>query len=199
METKLKIIRAALRLFLQKGIEKTSMNDIAKSIGITKPAIYYHFENKEAVILGVLELFKKEMKKWTSNLHKTNTSAKDYIEKTFQSVKIFSDVTVILLGKIPDNCMYNFDELLSQFSKRNLLVKEDMERIFIQTRESISARIIIGQSNNHIRKDLDPELLALQIHTIIEGINYIATLDSTVDLTTGGQKLFHEFWKTIEP
>ncbi|MBT4334167.1 MAG: TetR/AcrR family transcriptional regulator [Candidatus Cloacimonetes bacterium] len=198
METKLKIIRTALRLFLQKGIDKTSMNEIAKSIGITKPAIYYHFENKEAVIIGVLELFKKEMRNWTIELHKSDSSIKDYIEKIFQSIKIFSDVTVILLGEIPEECIYNFDELISQFSKKNFLVKNEMENIFVQTRKSISEKIIEGQSANQIKKNLDPKLIALQIHTIVEGINYIAQLDSTVDLTTIGQKLFNEFWELIK-
>ena len=73
-----------------------------------------------------------------------------------------------------------------------------MENIFVQTRKSISEKIIEGQSANQIKKNLDPKLIALQIHTIVEGINYIAQLDSTVDLTTIGQKLFNEFWELIK-
>jgi len=197
-DTKLEIIKAALRLFLQKGLEKTSMNEIATTLGITKPAIYYHYKNKDAVIEGVLTLFKSEMSKWITNIHKSNVSVQDYLKKTFQSVKVFSDVTVILLDEIPDNCRYNFDELILQFSKKNITIKSEMETIFIQTRKSITNRIIKGQSVNEIRTDLNPEIIALQIHSMIEGISTIAQLDSTIDLSTVGQKLFNEFWKTIK-
>lgn len=197
-DTKLEIIKAALRLFLQKGLEKTSMNEIATTLGITKPAIYYHYKNKDAVIEGVLTLFKSEMSKWITNIHKSNVSVQDYLKKTFQSVKVFSDVTVILLDEIPDNCRYNFDELILQFSKKNITIKSEMETIFIQTRKSITNRIIKGQSVNEIRTDLNPEIIALQIHSMIEGISTIAQLDSTIDLSKVGQKLFNEFWKTIK-
>ena len=61
------------------------------------------------------------MRNWTIELHKSDSSIKDYIEKIFQSIKIFSDVTVILLGETPEECIYNFDELISQFSKKNFL------------------------------------------------------------------------------
>ncbi|MCB0225191.1 MAG: helix-turn-helix transcriptional regulator, partial [Anaerolineae bacterium] len=49
MDTKQQIISVAFELFINNGYERTSLTDIAKQIGITKPAIYYHFENKETL------------------------------------------------------------------------------------------------------------------------------------------------------
>ena len=47
MSTKENIVKTALQLFLQNGYEKTSLNHIAREVGITKPAIYHHFKNKD--------------------------------------------------------------------------------------------------------------------------------------------------------
>jgi len=54
--TKGKIIMAAIRLFPEKGYEGTSMNAIAEAAGVTKPAVYYYFENKEEMFREMIEI-----------------------------------------------------------------------------------------------------------------------------------------------
>ena len=49
------ISRAAEQLFMERGIENTSMNDIAKEAGYSKATLYVYFKNKEELI-GVLVL-----------------------------------------------------------------------------------------------------------------------------------------------
>ena len=70
-----KILNTATQLFIQKGSEKTSMQDIAQTAGISKGAIYHHFKSKDEIVLAVLrsrqELMEEEMKQWlkaTENL-----------------------------------------------------------------------------------------------------------------------------------
>lgn len=41
---------AAERLFIQKGIESTTMDDIAKEAGYSKATLYVYFTNKDAII-----------------------------------------------------------------------------------------------------------------------------------------------------
>ena len=50
-----KILRNARRLFAQDGYDRVSMDRIAAACGLTKPVLYYYFENKRAVLLAVLE------------------------------------------------------------------------------------------------------------------------------------------------
>ncbi len=47
--TKKEILDAALTVFSEKGYEGAFLRDIAASLGITKPALYKHFESKEAL------------------------------------------------------------------------------------------------------------------------------------------------------
>ena len=46
-EIQKKIIGEAFALFLEKGFEKTTMDDVASRLGVTKPAIYRYFRSKE--------------------------------------------------------------------------------------------------------------------------------------------------------
>ena len=48
-KTKTKILRIALRLFMEHGFAGTSMNQIAQAARVTKSLIYHHFDNKQAL------------------------------------------------------------------------------------------------------------------------------------------------------
>lgn len=45
-----KILEVSQRLFLEKGYDHTKIQDIANELGMTKGAIYHHFESKEEIM-----------------------------------------------------------------------------------------------------------------------------------------------------
>jgi AcrR family transcriptional regulator len=45
----------ARELFAQKGVQRTSLQDIADRLGITKPALYYHFSSREDLVRSILQ------------------------------------------------------------------------------------------------------------------------------------------------
>lgn len=49
------ILNTSYRLFAEQGFEKTSMAMIAKELDVSKPALYYHFSSKEALIDKLFE------------------------------------------------------------------------------------------------------------------------------------------------
>ncbi len=53
--TKATIFMAAARLFTKKGYHGVSMREISESTGLSKPAIYYHFGNKEGIYTALVE------------------------------------------------------------------------------------------------------------------------------------------------
>ena len=48
-DTRERILDAALDLFIEQGYDKTSLREIAERVGVTKAALYYHFESKEEI------------------------------------------------------------------------------------------------------------------------------------------------------
>ncbi|NMD95506.1 TetR/AcrR family transcriptional regulator [Rhodococcus sp. BL-253-APC-6A1W] len=50
------ILSAALDAFYETGFHGTSVREIARRVGVTVPALYYHHENKEGLLIALLEL-----------------------------------------------------------------------------------------------------------------------------------------------
>ena len=51
--TRERILDVALDLFTDQGFDATSMREIAERLGISKPAIYYHFASKDEILLAL--------------------------------------------------------------------------------------------------------------------------------------------------
>ncbi len=45
------VLQTAVQMFIEKGYRQTSLDDVAKRLKITKPALYYYFRNKEEIYL----------------------------------------------------------------------------------------------------------------------------------------------------
>jgi AcrR family transcriptional regulator len=52
--TRERILDAALTLFAEKGYDATSMREISEQLGITKAALYYHFDSKAEIVRAML-------------------------------------------------------------------------------------------------------------------------------------------------
>ncbi len=50
-----RILAAATRRFVTAGFHGISMREIADDVGVSKAALYYHFKDKEALFLAILD------------------------------------------------------------------------------------------------------------------------------------------------
>ncbi|MCP1472368.1 AcrR family transcriptional regulator [Sphingobium sp. OAS761] len=60
-EKRAALLRAAVKLFNERGFHATSLDDVAASVGVTKPVIYHYLGNKDRVLfecvrIGLAEL-----------------------------------------------------------------------------------------------------------------------------------------------
>src|SRR5258708_1977173 len=60
---KREILRAAMKLFSERGLDATSIRDIAKESGYTNPALYKHFAGKEELAVHLFEICHRRL--WT--------------------------------------------------------------------------------------------------------------------------------------
>ena len=58
-ERRERILWAAKRVLLQKGLDDASMDDVAAAAGTTKPTVYAHFRSKDELISAVIEYIRR--------------------------------------------------------------------------------------------------------------------------------------------
>ena len=54
-KTRARILANALSLFAKKGYDHTTFNDIAERLKMTKGAVYWHFESKQALLMAIID------------------------------------------------------------------------------------------------------------------------------------------------
>ncbi|GAB3213740.1 TetR/AcrR family transcriptional regulator [Marinactinospora thermotolerans] len=54
-DTKDRIRAVALELFAEQGVQRTSLRQIAERLGLTKPALYYHFSSREELVRSLIQ------------------------------------------------------------------------------------------------------------------------------------------------
>ncbi len=55
-ERRQRILRAAMEVFMRYGYRRATMDDIARQVGMSRPALYLSFPGKEAVFRDVVEM-----------------------------------------------------------------------------------------------------------------------------------------------
>ncbi len=103
--TKNQILKVAQEILSKEGYVGTSLSNIAKKVGVTKPTIYHYFKNKEElfeeVLINVFNKLEFELKK----VNKKESSLDKKLEKLSTTYLEFGiknkDIFTTALQKIP--------------------------------------------------------------------------------------------------
>jgi AcrR family transcriptional regulator len=83
-DTRQRIQEVARDLFVQQGVQRTSLQDIADRLGITKPALYYHFASREDLVRSILVPLIEEGERFVDDQESRNgTDARELLEGYF--------------------------------------------------------------------------------------------------------------------
>ena len=156
-EVKRKIVREAFSLFLKMGYHGTTMGEIAKSLNVTKPALYQYFSSKEDLFAAVAEQARDEFK---------GTLERSYAGRNLQdgSAALFD----ALLRYVPQfNGIYSEMLLLANRNERlrKVLMQDRTEDLWV-----IERFIRRQQETSLVSRQLDPRVLALACDALANGL-----------------------------
>jgi AcrR family transcriptional regulator len=138
------IVRAATSLFAQKGIDGTSMRDIADAAGVREAAIYRHFAGKEELARDIFLSWYG----WHSNqLQRIVSGSGSALEQLRRIVAHeFSAVT-------------EYSEAFVYFCENEARFVRDLPKEITSTRRLLIAFVKAGQACGEVRS-ASPDLLA---------------------------------------
>jgi len=190
MNTKTRILKKALELFLINGYENTSMRNLAEALHLTKPAIYHYFPGKNELALQVVDYFEQRMKEWSGEFLSGTGDFSDFLRRFFSMAPFFARVENMLLDNVdPDRFRMGFDDLIAVMARDNPLLRERMAEIFAKTRARIAELASEAISRGELRCDVPPDTLALLIHSITEGLGVLGRFDQDRNVEERGEEV----------
>ena len=85
-KTRARIMASALTLFAKKGYDRTTFNDVAARLKLTKGAVYWHFESKEALLMALVDEMFETFGRQIAELKTQSGHGPDGAELTFRAV-----------------------------------------------------------------------------------------------------------------
>jgi TetR/AcrR family transcriptional regulator, transcriptional repressor for nem operon len=164
------LLQAAFREVYRYGFQSAGIDTILAATNVTKGALYYHFESKEALGYAVIEeiVAKLTSERWMLPLQRGKDKDKDPIDTLIGIVRAIPHRPRDVKRGCPlVNLSQEMSQLDEQFRKR-------LERIFHAWQEGIAMTLRRGQSQGTVRRDLDPEETASFLIAMIEGYEVLA-------------------------
>ena len=156
MSTKDKILDAALTLFAENGYNGTSVEQIAKAVGIKAPSLYKHYKSKEDILNALVDSAEaryEEMFGSERNIGKIPESREEFIEMTMGRISFTMRDPIIRKTRM----------FLVQEQFRNQRTSEVTTRHQLDGIQRMYAKILKGMMDKGLVKQDDPELLSAEL------------------------------------
>lgn len=164
--TRERLLQAAFREVYRWGFQTVDLDTILASTGVTKGALYYHFESKEALGYAVVEevISANLRDTWLHPLQR----GEDPIDALIGILRSTSARPEILRSGCPlNNLAIEMSALDEGFRKR-------LAMLFHEWQEGIAAALREGQVHGKVRSDAEPDETAGFLIAMYEGYVLLA-------------------------
>ena len=177
------ILSAALTCFSNSGFHGASMEKIAKTAGLSKGALYWHFKNKNDLFLGLFDLFISETFDAWSKIERTHV------------LSILNQQGELVLNRLLESRAL-LDVWLEFLSHRD--ASEKMSMAYASSREMIAHLLLEGMQKGEIRT-VNAIAFSGMFTAMIEGLLVQALLDSDFDPRPAWAEGFGVFARGLLP
>ena len=167
VETRQGLLAAAYRVFGEKGYAHATVDDVAAAAGVSKGAVYHHFDSKEALFRALLEDHGHELDAMTE----VATHADSFAQLVRGVVRVWID-------------HYRSDPLFVPLSLETRLAatrepwaRQIVADFYVQVRGLIAAMLKVGQEAGSVRADLDTDAAAAFLFGALDGACLQASID----------------------
>ncbi len=167
--SKNQILDAALKVFVNKGYSQTRMDDIVEISGLSKGAIYHHYESKKDLFLSLIEHWENYFFPDIFNKNIKDKNPDDILREIVNDiVNTFNNRKYVFLAELEFWSLANHDEKVRDRTKA-LYVK--LLQLF---RSVINKGIKSGQY-----KKINLDVAALSVMTSLQGVIWFSIFEDS--------------------
>lgn len=195
-----KIIEQIEEKFFKEGFYKTTMDEVAADLGMSKKTIYKFFPSKDDLINAIAKRFMNGMK---NKIVPALNSDKNAIEKLGELISILASASQKVNPKRMDELRKYFPDLWIEIDKfRTKMMFENItkvidqgktEGLFLDYPTVIIMNVLVGS----IRYVVNPEFIVNNSFSIIEAAQYSFKIIIGGILTEKGKKQFDKTFSKV--
>ena len=185
LATRDSILDAAEHLFVAQGVSGTTLQHIATAAGLTRGAIYWHFEDKAALFNALMERAKMPLESALQLLEKEDPSnplgdIREYMVCVFR----------LTVDDLRARRAFEIATLKMEFVEEMNAVRRRRAETIEQWMQKLEGRVRIGVANGSIKPDVDPRVVALGLFALLDGLLRAWLLDpQSFDLVRVGEQI----------
>ena len=176
------ILNAAEKLFVEQGVSRTTLQHIATEAGVTRGAIYWHFDDKGALFNAMMErailpfecalgvLGEADEANVLDNLRRFIVEIFRVTETDPQARRVFEIASLKV-------------EFVSEMDAVRVRRRQNQQEWMAQVQQ----RLALGQASGQIRKEVSTQVLAIGLWALMDGLirNWMFEPDSFGLVETG--------------
>lgn len=162
------IIQAATELFIEKGYRETTTSDIRKKAGVAQGTLFYHFQNKEGILLHI---FAKVIVSYSEAIVKFECDELTGIDALLK----YTDLCNRLRKEKGRNFFFILPNFVPSLLHQNLETRKIFYHFFNTSVDILEKLITKGIEDGSIRK-VDAHQTAHLIFALFTGINRHMTI-----------------------
>jgi len=178
------ILDAARSVFIAKGCDAASMQDIAKASGVSAGNIYRYFPNKDALIIAVCEVCEDKHRETFSQAAAVSTSPLkslvnmgDHAFESFHHDHVREEIMLTLESAL----------VAARHEQFGPMVQEQTARV----RDGLTELVAAAQANGEIDPAIEPRVLATLLLSVVSGTQLTY-------LQVGGDVKSDEVWQLLQ-
>lgn len=181
----MEIAKAAMDIFAQKGVEKSSIREIAIVAGIGKGTFYDYFADKNDLLSEVVNLVLDE---WTGIINQTLSGVDDPLTCLKKIV-----VEGAKLGDSFARIMMIYTDLwrISMTTPADQTLNIQFRSFLKKTKNAVVSVVKVAQKQGSISQDINPDSLAISLIALVDGYcMHHMVFNGDIDAQTISQDFF---------
>ncbi|APW45976.1 TetR family transcriptional regulator [Rhodoferax antarcticus] len=163
--TRQQLLQAAVRVFAEKGVSRTSLQDIAEAAGTTRGAIYWHFKNKADLFNAMMDDALLPMEQ--AMQHIGHDPAQDPLaELEYALLQTMRDI----VSNASTRAVFEIAIMKVEYVDELLGIKERHIQAFADGTREITRSLREAAGRRGIHLPVNPEVAAHGLHALMVGL-----------------------------
>ncbi|GAA3961860.1 TetR family transcriptional regulator [Allohahella marinimesophila] len=188
------LIEAAERVFYEKGVSRTSLNDIAQAADVTRGAIYWHFKNKHDVFEAIMERLQTPLEL----LHEAieNSNEPDPLGR-LREFLIY--LTREMMRDPRRRRVYEIIFMKCEMTEENEPLAARHRQNFLDSSIRIQTVLVNARSHGQLPADIDIGQAIIHLHVQLTGLIYLwLLLPDVFDFETESERVINAYFYSLQ-